>query len=101
MKLSGAYRISSQPPPYDDVVPFAQALVETAPDRLVFGTDWPHPAISVPMPQDASLLDLLPTWAPDEEIRRRILVENPERLYDRPAAASDGTPSARTISSAR
>jgi len=86
VKLSGAYRISSQPQPYDDAAPFARALVETAPDKLVFGTDWPHPSISVPMPQDASLLDLLPTWAPDEATRQRILVENPARLYDFPPA---------------
>ena len=81
VKLSGPYRISSKPQPYDDVVPFARALVETAPEKLVFGTDWPHPSITVPMPQDASLLDLLPTWVPDEATRRQILVENPARLY--------------------
>ncbi len=88
VKLSGAYRISGEPQPYNDVVPFARALVETAPDKLVFGTDWPHPSISIPMPQDASLLDLLPAWAPDEATRRRILVENPARLYDLPPAPS-------------
>jgi len=82
VKLSGAYRISATSLPYEDAVPFARALVETAPDKLVFGTDWPHPSISVPMPQDASLLDLLPAWAPDEATQRRILVENPARLYD-------------------
>ena len=88
VKLSGAYRIAAKPQPYDDAVPFARALVETAPDKLVFGTDWPHPSISVPMPQDASLLDLLPPWAPDEATRGAILVENPARLYDFPASAS-------------
>lgn len=82
VKLSGAYRISSKPLPYDDAVPFARALVETAPDKLVFGTDWPHPSITVPMPQDAALLDIFGTWVPDENTRRRILVENPARLYD-------------------
>jgi predicted TIM-barrel fold metal-dependent hydrolase len=82
VKLSGAYRISSKRLPYDDAVPFARALVETAPDKLVFGTDWPHPSISVPMPQDAALLDILATWVPDEATRRKILVENPARLYD-------------------
>lgn len=82
VKLSGAYRISAKPQPYDDAIPIARALVETAPDKLVFGTDWPHPSISVPMPQDASLLDLLPLWAPDEATRHKILVENPARLYD-------------------
>lgn len=88
VKLSGAYRISGEPQPYNDAVPFARALVETAPEKLVFGTDWPHPSISVPMPRDASLLDLLPAWAPDEATRRRILVENPARLYGFPPAQS-------------
>ena len=88
VKLSGAYRIASKPYPYDDAAPFARALVATAPDKLVFGTDWPHPSISVPMPQDASLLDLLPVWAPDEATRRKILVDNPARLYDFPPAPS-------------
>jgi predicted TIM-barrel fold metal-dependent hydrolase len=99
VKLSGPYRISSQPQPYDDVVPFARALVETAPDKLVFGTDWPHPSITVPMPQDASLLDLLPAWAPDEATRRRILVENPARLYDFPPAPVGDSRAATTESS--
>ena len=82
VKLSGAYRISGVPYPYDDVVPIAQELVKIAPDHMVFGTDWPHPSITVPMPQDAGLLDLLATWAPDEQTRQRILVDNPARLYD-------------------
>jgi len=99
VKLSGAYRISAKPQPYDDVVAFARALVETAPDKLVFGTDWPHPSISVPMPQDASLLDLLPTWVPDEPARRRILVENPARLYDFPAVPRTGTQSVHSVHS--
>jgi len=91
VKLSGAYRIASQPQPYDDAVPFARALVETAPDKLVFGTDWPHPSIKVPMPQDSSLLDLLPVWIPDEATRRQILVDNPARLYDFPPARGVAT----------
>ncbi|MGO9440406.1 MAG: amidohydrolase family protein [Terriglobales bacterium] len=100
VKLSGAYRISAKPQPYDDAVPFARALVETAADKLVFGTDWPHPSITVPMPQDASLLDLLPAWAPDEATRRLILVENPARLYDFPPARS-GTREAQPVHSVR
>lgn len=99
VKLSGAYRISAQPQPYEDAVPFARALVETAPDKLVFGTDWPHPSITVPMPQDASLLDLLPTWVPDETTRRRILVENPSRLYDFPAVAKVERQSVHSVQS--
>lgn len=101
VKLSGPYRISSKPQPYDDVVPFARALVETAPDKLVFGTDWPHPSITLPMPQDASLLDLLPTWAPDEDMRRQILVGNPARLYDFPPVPSRETTEAPAVHSVR
>jgi predicted TIM-barrel fold metal-dependent hydrolase len=101
VKLSGAYRIASKPQPYEDAVPFARVLVVTAPDKLVFGTDWPHPSITVPMPQDASLLDLLPTWAPDAATRRRILVENPARLYDFPLAQSGGTREAQSVHSVR
>lgn len=82
IKLSGAYRISDGAPEYEDAIPFARALVDTAPDRLVWATDWPHPAISGPMPNDGELLDLLARWAPDPDVRRRILVENPRSLYD-------------------
>jgi 2-pyrone-4,6-dicarboxylate lactonase len=88
VKLSGAYRISAQPYPYADVTPIAQALVEAAPTRMVWGSDWPHPSIKVPMPRDGDLLDLLPVWIPDAETRRRVLVENPKVLY-RAAAARE------------
>ncbi len=84
VKLSGPYRVSGEQFPYNDFLPFAHALVETAPDRLVFGTDWPHPAVNGFIPEDASLLDLLPLWAPDTDIQHRILVKNPEMLYDFP-----------------
>ena len=81
VKLSGAYRISAEPYPYPDVVPFARALIEADASRMVWGSDWPHPAVSVPIPKDAEVLDLLAAWAPDAEVRRRILSENPARLY--------------------
>jgi predicted TIM-barrel fold metal-dependent hydrolase len=81
VKLSGAERITADgPPPYDDVVPFAQALIAAAPDRLLWGTDWPHPNVRH-MPDDGDLVDLLAAFAPDGSARHRILVENPERLY--------------------
>jgi predicted TIM-barrel fold metal-dependent hydrolase len=80
-KLSGPYRISAGRYPYDDVVPFARALVEAASSRLVWGTDWPHVGVSVPIPSARELMDLLPIWIPDAEIRQRVLVENPPRLY--------------------
>lgn len=81
VKISGAERLTAGgPPPYDDVVPFARALVEATPDRVLWGTDWPHPNVRH-MPDDGDLLDLLAEFAPDETTRRRILVDNPEALY--------------------
>ncbi|MCC7272744.1 MAG: amidohydrolase family protein [Alphaproteobacteria bacterium] len=81
VKISGAYRCSSAPVPYQDTTAIARALVEAAPDRVVFGTDWPHPDYHRPMPNDGDLVDLLLDWVPDAALRRRILVDNPERLY--------------------
>lgn len=82
VKLSGPYRITSrQHLPYDDTVPFAKALVECRPDRLLWGTDWPHPICPVPMPNDGTMADMLLDWVPDEAVRRRILVDNPATLY--------------------
>ncbi len=81
VKICGAERISSAGPPYTDAVPFAQALIDAAPDRILWGTDWPHPNIEGPMPNDGDLLSLLGTHAPDEAVRNRILVDNPARLY--------------------
>lgn len=81
VKISGANRISSEPIPYRDTIPFAKALVETRPERLVWGSDWPHVAIGGPMANDGILLDLLAEWVPDEATRNRILVDNPAALY--------------------
>jgi len=82
VKLSGAERISWQTtPPFDDVVPVAQALIAAGPERCVWGSDWPHVKLAVDMPNTGDLLDLLPLWAPDEAQRRKILVDNPTRLY--------------------
>lgn len=80
VKLSGAFRVSTTPP-YTDTVPFARALINAAPDRCVWGSDWPHIAFTGKMPNVGELLDLLADWAPDEIQRRRILVDNPHRLY--------------------
>jgi predicted TIM-barrel fold metal-dependent hydrolase len=79
VKISG-YRISAGPP-FADVAPFARALLDAAPDRAVWGTDWPHPSLQTWMPEDGHLLDLLGQWAPSDAERRRVLVENPARLY--------------------
>ena len=82
VKLSGAYRISAQPYPYEDVAPIAKALVEAAPERMVWGSDWPHPSFQGAMPVDATLLDLLASWVPESRTRQRILSTNPAQLYD-------------------
>jgi 2-pyrone-4,6-dicarboxylate lactonase len=82
VKISGAERLTAEgPPPYDDVVPYAQALIEAAPERVLWGTDWPHPNVRH-MPDDGDLVDQLAKYAPDEATRNQILVDNPERLYD-------------------
>jgi predicted TIM-barrel fold metal-dependent hydrolase len=82
VKISGAERLTADgAPPYADVVPFARAIVAAAPDRVLWGTDWPHPNVRH-MPDDGDLVDLLADVAPDETTRHRILVDNPERLYD-------------------
>lgn len=81
VRLSGAYRNSVEGPPYRDTVPFARKLVETAPDNCVWGSDWPHVAHWGAMMGVADLLDLLADWIPDEEVRNRVLVRNPQRLF--------------------
>ncbi|KMO12996.1 amidohydrolase family protein [Methylobacterium indicum] len=81
VKLSGAYRNSVAGPPYADTVPFARALHQAAPERCVWGSDWPHVAHWGPMMNVGDLLDLLAEWVPDEADRHRVLVENPARLY--------------------
>ncbi|QOZ10890.1 amidohydrolase family protein [Bradyrhizobium sp. CCBAU 51765] len=93
VKISGAYRSSKLAPDYQDMVPYARALIAANADRIVWGTDWPHPDSSrvegrkptdiAPFYQidDGRLLNQLPVWAPDAEVRKRILVDNPARLY--------------------
>lgn len=81
VKVCGAERVSSMGPPFTDAVPFAQALIAAAPDRILWGTDWPHPNVGAHMPNDGDLVDLFAQMAPDPALQRRILVENPARLY--------------------
>jgi D-galactarolactone isomerase len=82
VKLSGAYSNTRVGPPYPDATAIAQAFVKAAPERLVWGSDWPHPSEAPDKkPNDAVLFDLLSEWAPDETARRRILVDNPATLY--------------------
>lgn len=81
-KLTGTYRITtSAQTPYHDVTPFARALIEANEDRVVWGTDWPHPTFKGRMPNDGALLEQLATWAPEEALRHKILVTNAECLY--------------------
>jgi len=81
VKLSGAYQDTKVgPPTYADATPIAQAYVKAAPERMVWGSDWPHPT-EKDKPNDAILFDLLAQWVPDEATRNRILVQNPEALY--------------------
>ncbi len=94
VKVSGAYRASNNPPDYADVAPFERALVSANPDRLVWGSDWPHPdpakvegrkatdiAPALPI-DDGRVLNLLAEWVPDAATRKKILVDNPKRLYE-------------------
>jgi D-galactarolactone isomerase len=83
VKISGAYLDSKVgPPSYADATKVARALVAAAPERMVWGSDWPHPSASVTQkPDDAGLFDLLLEWAGNERTRHRILVENPNALY--------------------
>ena len=80
VKICGAERVSSSGPPFTDSVPFGRALVEAAPERVLWGTDWPHPNVRW-MPDDGALLDLFPAMVPDPRLQRQILVNNPARLY--------------------
>ncbi|HVA95797.1 MAG TPA: amidohydrolase family protein [Candidatus Dormibacteraeota bacterium] len=92
VKISAPYRASTMPPDYPDVAPLAKELIAANPQRILWGSDWPHPAKPVPGRKfteitplwkidDGRILNLLPEWAPDAALRKTILVENPARLY--------------------
>lgn len=81
VKLSAPMRMSQQEFPYADVVSFAWALVAAAPERMVWATDWPHTTITKKMPNDGDLCDLLADWIPDPAARKKVLVDNPAKLY--------------------
>jgi D-galactarolactone isomerase len=88
VKLSGAYADTKiGPPTYADSTTVAEAYVKAAPERCIWGSDWPHPGEREKKPDDALLFDLLLIWAPDDTVRHRILVENPANLYDFPKTA--------------
>jgi 2-pyrone-4,6-dicarboxylate lactonase len=81
IKVSCPERLTVAGPPYDDVVPFARRLVEAFPDRVLWGTDWPHPNMTSHMPDDGLLVDRIPEIAPTEALQRALLINNPMRLY--------------------
>jgi predicted TIM-barrel fold metal-dependent hydrolase len=92
VKISAPYRSSTEAPDYPDVAPIARALVASNPERILWGSDWPHPGLPVPgrsnaeitpffQIDDGRVLNLLPTWVPDAATRKTILVENPAKLY--------------------
>ena len=81
VKVCGPERVSSMGPPFTDAVPFARALIQAAPDRILWGTDWPHPNVGKHMPNDGDLVDMIPLIAPDAATQQKILVDNPARLY--------------------
>jgi 2-pyrone-4,6-dicarboxylate lactonase len=81
-KVSCPERLSQTgPPDYDDVVPFSRRLVQSFPDRVLWGTDWPHPNLKTHMPDDGKLVDFIPRIAPSLQLQTRLLVDNPMRLY--------------------
>jgi 2-pyrone-4,6-dicarboxylate lactonase len=80
VKVSGSERVSRQGPPYADAVPFGRALVQDAPSRVLWGTDWPHPNLDH-VPDDGLLADLIEQFAPTDAERQALLVDNPARLY--------------------
>ena len=81
VKVSGSERISKSGPPFYDAIPYAQSLIQTAPDRILWGTDFPHPNIKEHMPNDGHLVDLVSLFTNDESLRKKILVDNPASLY--------------------
>lgn len=81
IKVSCPERLTVAGPPYDDVVPFARRLVEDFPQRVLWGTDWPHPNMRSHMPDDGALVDMIPRIAPTDALQRALLIDNPMRLY--------------------
>lgn len=82
IKISGANRVSETDlPPYDDVKPMAHALIEVAPDRIMWGTDWPHPNRYLVNPNDGDLVDAFGEWVTNNDLRRKIMVDTPAKFY--------------------
>jgi predicted TIM-barrel fold metal-dependent hydrolase len=80
VKVSGSERLSIAGPPFVDAAPFGAACIDVAPDRCIWGTDWPHPNVKI-MPNDADLVDIIPIMIPETNMQRKVLVDNPARLF--------------------
>jgi 2-pyrone-4,6-dicarboxylate lactonase len=81
VKVTCPERMTVAGPPYDDVVPFGRSLVEKFPDRVIWGTDWPHPNMKKEAPDDGLLVDHIPKIAPTAALQQKLLIDNPMRLY--------------------
>ncbi|MEO3937257.1 amidohydrolase family protein [Dermatophilaceae bacterium Soc4.6] len=81
LSVSGPPALDGEAAPYGDVVPFARRVVEEFPDRVLWGTDWPHPNLTDHMPDDGLLVDVIPRIAPTPQLQQALLVDNPMRLY--------------------
>ncbi len=81
LSVSGPKALNGEQHAYQDVIPFARQVVETFPDRVLWGTDWPHPNLKDHMPDDGLLVDFIPHIATTAELQRKLLVDNPNRLY--------------------
>ncbi len=81
IKLASLYRLSSTPYPHPDMLPMIHRVVQARPDRMIWGSNWPHPIHEGAMPNDGDLVDLIPLWVPDESQRQQMLVSNPQVLY--------------------
>jgi len=89
LSISGPKALNGERAPYRDVVPFARRVVEEFPDRVLWGTDWPHPNLKDHMPDDGLLVDFIPHVATTPELQTKLLVENPVRLYWRENARNN------------
>jgi 2-pyrone-4,6-dicarboxylate lactonase len=81
LSVAGPPALNGEQNPYRDVIPFARRIVETFPDRVLWGTDWPHPNLKGHMPDDGLLVDFIPHITVTPELRQKLLVDNPMRLY--------------------
>ncbi|MET0907751.1 MAG: amidohydrolase family protein [Tardiphaga sp.] len=81
VKLASLYRLSAEPYPHRDMLPMIEKVVALRPDRILWGSNWPHPICPVAMPNDGDLVDLIPLWLPDARSQKLALVDNPTSLY--------------------